>query len=151
MRTGRPQKAGIIRWNLLDGWPQMTEAVVDYYFNKKLAYGYIKRSQAPFAIIADEVSDRKVKIYACNDTLEAKSGEFTVKDGGSGGVLLTSRFSVKENSAVVIANIPVYCSDYKMPIFEWQTEKERGFNHHLCAYPPISLEKYKEFLKQYIF
>lgn len=52
MRVGRPKKTGIIWWNLLDGWPQMSNAVVDYFFTKKLAYEYIKQSQAPFCIAA---------------------------------------------------------------------------------------------------
>ena len=41
-------------WNLLDGWPQVSDAVVDHYFCKKLAYNYIKRSQQPVCLMFDE-------------------------------------------------------------------------------------------------
>ena len=44
IRAGRPKKSGILWWNLLDGWPQMSDTVVDYFFRKKLVYSYIKRA-----------------------------------------------------------------------------------------------------------
>ncbi len=43
-RYDRESKGGLIWWNLVDGWPQISDAVVDYYGAKKLAYYYIKRS-----------------------------------------------------------------------------------------------------------
>ena len=52
----------------MDGWPQMSDAVVGYYFDKKLAYHYIQRAQAPFAIACDELIDNYIRRYACNDT-----------------------------------------------------------------------------------
>ena len=149
MRIGRPHKTGIIWWNLLDGWPQMSDAVVDYYFTKKLAYGYIKRSQAPFTIAIDEISSWELKVYACNDTLTKKSGVFTVKDAESGEILHSSGFEAKENASTPIARIPTYYSEKKMLIIEWDIEGERGFNHYLCGYPPHSLEFYKKMIKQY--
>lgn len=33
-RTGRPYRCGILWWNLRDGWPILSDAVVDYYFSK---------------------------------------------------------------------------------------------------------------------
>ncbi|MDR1174162.1 MAG: hypothetical protein LBK83_01660, partial [Treponema sp.] len=38
-------RSGIMWWNLIDGWPQFSDAVVDYYYNKKLAYYYLRQSQ----------------------------------------------------------------------------------------------------------
>ena len=149
MRIGRPHKTGIIWWNLLDGWPQMSDAVVDYYFTKKLAYGYIKRSQAPFTIAADEISHWELKIYACNDTLTKKCGYFTVKDAESGEILHSASFEAKENASTLLAKLPTYYSERKMLIIEWDIAKERGFNHYLCGYPPFSLECYKKLMKQY--
>ena len=149
MRIGRPHKTGIIWWNLLDGWPQMSDAVVDYYFTKKLAYGYIKRSQAPFTIAADEISSWELKIYACNDTLERKRGFFRVKDAESGEILHASDFEAKENASTLLVKLPTYYSEKKMLIIEWDIDGERGFNHYLCGYPPFSLEFYKKLIKQY--
>ena len=149
MRVGRPQKTGIIWWNLLDGWPQMSDAVVDYYFTKKLAYGYIKRSQAPFVIAADEITSWRLPIYACNDTLNKKCGHLTVRDAHTDTVLHECDFCAEINTATKIADIPVYYSEQKILIFEWEINGERGFNHYLCGYPPFSLEAYKAVMEKY--
>ena len=148
MRVGRPKKTGIIWWNLLDGWPQMSDAVVDYYFAKKLAYGYIKRSQVPFCIIADEIANWKLRIFACNDTLQQKSGHFTVTDAETNEVLLSRDFTASENASICIGEIPVFYSDHKMLLIRWNANGEAGYNHYLCGYPPFDLGWYKEFIEE---
>lgn len=149
MRVARPEKTGIIWWNLLDGWPQMSDAVVDYFFTKKLAYFYIKRSQAPFSVCADELDNRSLDLYACNDTLEKKQGHLIVKDALSNEIIYQCDFSATENTSIKIASVPIYYSDRKILVFEWEVNGEQGFNHYLCGYPPISLEMYKTFLQNY--
>ncbi len=149
MRTGRPKKTGIIWWNLLDGWPQMSDAVVDYYFTKKLAYGYIKRAQAPFTIASTDIKDWKINVYACNDTLEKRHGHFTVRDAESDEILYEADFTAKENASTLLVRLTTYYSEHKILIFEWETNGERGLNHYLCGYPPFSLEKYKLLMKKY--
>lgn len=149
MRVRRPDKTGIIWWNLLDGWPQMSDAVVDYYFTKKLAYSYIKRCQAPFCVCADEIKDGVLSIYACNDTLETKQGNLTVKDALSDEIICQCEFSAKENASTLITSIPTNHSEQKILVFQWEVNGVYGFNHYLCGYPPIPLKMYKEFLKKY--
>ena len=149
IRVGRPEKTGILWWNLLDGWPQMSDAVVDYYFKKKLAYGYIKRSQAPFTIAADEISHWMLPVYACNDTLVKKSGTFKIYDAMTEEVLKEGNFEAAENTSTLIASLPIYYSEQRILIFEWDINGEKGFNHYLCGFPPVSFAMYKEFLDKY--
>ena len=149
MRVGRPSKTGIIWWNLLDGWPQISDAVVDYYFEKKLAYGYIKRAQAPFIVAAGEISSWTLPIYACNDTLCKVSGHLKITDAESDRIVFEGDFTAEENTSTLIAKVPIYYSDKKILIFEWKANGERGFNHYLCGYPPFSLDSYKEFINKY--
>ena len=149
MRVDRPNKTGIIWWNLLDGWPQMSDAVVDYYFTKKLAYHYIKRSQAPFVIAADEISSWNLRLYACNDTMQRYSGHFTVKDAETDEIIYQGEFSARENASTPVASFPVYYSERKMLIIEWTANEENGFNHYLCGYPPFSFEDYKKLLEKH--
>lgn len=148
IRAGRPEKTGIIWWNLLDGWPQMSDAVVDYYFTKKLAYSYIKRSQAPFTIVAGEPEDWNIRLFACNDTLTEKIGKFTVFDALTDEILLTTEFCAKQNSTTPIGKIPVFYSHHKFLIIKWKTEDVQDFNHYMMGYPPFSLEDYKKFMEQ---
>ena len=118
-------------------------------FTKKLAYHYIKRSQAPFVIAADEINHWNLDIYACNDTLEVKKGSFTVEDPCAGQILYEGCFTAKENASTRIAQLPTFYSEQKILIFKWEANGEKGFNHYLCGYPPISLEMYKKVLENY--
>ena len=149
IRVGRPKKTGIIWWNLLDGWPQMSDAIVDYFFSKKLAYSYVKRSQAPFVIAADELHSWKLPIYACNDTLEIKSGHFAIKDAESDSVIYEGDFSAAPNTSTLIYSLPIFYSEKKILIFEWTANGEAGINHYVCGYPPFSLDEYKSLIKKY--
>ena len=123
----------------------MSDAVVDYYFTKKLAYGYIKRSQASFTVAADEISHWGINIYACNDTLKLKHGHLTVIDAESGKTLHGTDFEAKANTSTVIARLPIFYSEKKMLIFRWELDEECGYNHYLCGYPPFSLDFYMSF------
>jgi beta-mannosidase len=149
IRADRPRKTGIIWWNLLDGWPQMSDAVVDYYFEKKLAYHYIKRCQAPFIVCGGEMESWELKLYGANDTLLPMSGSLTVKDAETDKVLLETEFSVPANTSRCIARVPVYYSEQKVLIFEWVANGVRGINHFLTGFPPYSLDKYVNLIKKY--
>ena len=58
-------------------------------------------------------------------------------------------FTAEKNKATVIAQIPVYYSEKKILIFEWEANGERGWNHYLCGMPPFSLNEYKEVIEKY--
>lgn len=148
MRAGRPKKTGIIWWNLLDGWPQISDAVVDYYFTKKLAYEYIKRSQAPFCIILDEIAHWKSKILACNDTLQTQSGHLIVTDAQTKEILVDQDFFVKENATTCIGELPIYYSEHKLLLIRWEANGQPGVNHYLCGFPPVDFAWYKTLMKE---
>ena len=143
VRVDKPKKTGIIWWNLLDGWPQMSDAVVDYYFEKKKAYNYIKRSSEPFFIMADEIADWNSTIVASNDTLETISGTYRVSDLESGKVFEEGDFVVEANSNKVLCSIPVMYSDKGMFLIEWNIGGKKYINHYLHGYPAFDFEKYK--------
>ena len=149
MRVGRPNKSGIIWWNLLDGWPQMSDAVVDYYFDKKLAYYYIKRSQKPFIIALDELYDRNQNIVACNDTLNPVSGKFTITDSETDEVIFEKEFTAGANTSTVLGLLPMEYSMKKMLIIKWEAGCHSGFNHYTTGFIPYDFEKYKEWIKKY--
>ena len=148
MRVGRPDKTGIIWWNLLDGWPQMSDAVVDYYFEKKLAYSYIKRSQAPFVVAAGELNNWHLPIYACNDTLTARSGHLVITDALTDELIHECDFTADVNTSTLVAQLPLYYSDKRILLLEWTQNGERGFNHYVCGYPPLSLTTYKQLIEK---
>ena len=149
MRIGRPNKTGMIWWNIVDGWPQMSDAVVDYYYNKKLAYYYIKRSQKPFIIALDELYDRYQKVCACNDTLSEISGRVRIFDSESGEVVFEDSFTAKKNTTTVIGKIYTEYHEHKMYLIEWDIGDEKGFNHYITGFIPYDFEKYKSLIEKY--
>ena len=64
-------------------------------------------------------------------------------------VLFSGEFTAPANATTCLTRLPVYYSDRGMLIFEWQTEEGAGFNHYLCAHPPVDFEFYKEMIKKY--
>ena len=47
-------KTGLVWWNVIDCWPQFSDAVVDYYYTKKLAFPYIRNVQQPVLLLLRE-------------------------------------------------------------------------------------------------
>lgn len=144
IRIDKPTKTGIIWWNLMDGWPQMSDAVVDYYYEKKVAYSYIKRSMTPFVIMAGELENWGSDIVASNDTLKCISGTYKVTDLDSGKLLAEGDFSVGANQNKTLCHIPVMYSDKGVFMIEWEIDGKKYFNHYLHGYPAFDFETYKK-------
>lgn len=142
VRLATPRSGGVIWWNLLDGWPQFSDAVVDYYFDKKLAYDYIKRSQAPFSMMCGEISNLSLPIYAVNDTLKKASGHFSVINGETNELLLEGDYSVAENQRALLGKIPADYSEKRLIIIKW----DGGFNHYISGFIPFDFDTYKKWL-----
>lgn len=148
MRVKKPRTSGIIWWNLIDGWPQFSDAVVDYYYEKKLAFDYIKRSQAPFAIIISEIEAWNLRAHACNDTLGEVSGIYEISDIDTGEVLGGGKFFAGKNSRAELCKIPMMYSAQKMLLIKWEAGAHTGCNHYLCGMPPFSFDKYRHWLEK---
>lgn len=147
MRINRPVKSGILWWNLIDGWPNVSDAVVDYYYEKKLAYDYIKQSQQLFCIMMDEIQCWNSRIVASNNTLKKVNGRVKITDGESGEVIFEKNFCVSENCSMELGEIKLYYSEQRLFIIEWETEGNKYFNHYISGRVPFSLEKYKNRLE----
>lgn len=143
IRAERPHSSGIIWWNMLDGWPQMSDAIVDFYFSKKLAFDYIKRCQAPFSIFLGEINGWGSKIYASNCTLKPIGGSYKIYDADTGETKAEGRFWVDKNQNHVIGNIRIMFSEQKLFIIEWTLDDgTKGKNHYMTGFPPFSMKKY---------
>ena len=87
-RLKKWRRTGVIWWNMLDGWPQISDAVVDYYYAKKLAYYYIKRVQQPIVLMMDELVDWGHQVVLGNDSRETHAVRYQIADGDTGEILL---------------------------------------------------------------
>lgn len=130
-RTEKWRKTGIVWWNVIDGWPQVSDAVVDWYGCKKLAYSYIKRSQQPFVMIIGEPENGAMPLYAVNDLQEKISGTYSVKNVMTNETIREGSFETEADGKAVLALLPE--TDHAFYLVEWQTQNGKGVNHHACS------------------
>ncbi len=147
-RIRKGKTTGILWWNLIDGWPQFSDAVVDYYFTKKLAYHYIKRAQNPVCLMFDEPKDGVLSLYAVNEYGESRSVSYTVTDLTAGKVVTSGTAIAKADSAVCIEEIPVGPEMRHFYFMEWETNGETGSNHYVFDLRDIGYPAYLNYLEQ---
>jgi beta-mannosidase len=145
-RLKKWRRTGLIWWNVMDGWPQFSDAIVDYYFNKKLAYYYIRRVQQPVCLMVDEPQDWRVRVVVGNDSREDASGHYRAWDADSGETLLEGDYAAKANENLEVGSIPVFHSGKRLFLIEWTANGHRYVNHYLQGMPPFSLAQYKSWL-----
>lgn len=146
-RVKKWKRSGIIWWNILDGWPQFSDAVVDYYFGKKLAFYYIKRSQQSFCIMIDEHEAWNFRVIAGNDTNLDATGTYKIYDADTNEVVMKGSFFVKANENAVLGRIRASMGEHKLYLIEWDVNGNKHGNHYLAGYPPFSLPDYKRWLE----
>ena len=141
--------SGILWWNVIDGWPQFSDAIVDYYYGKKLAYHYIRRVQQPVALVVGEAGpDKYLPVVVCNDTRQDATVQYKVWDADDGGVQLQGTTAVPARQNAQVGRIRTYASDKKLYLIEWQVNERRFGSHYLAGLPPLSLAQYRRWLPQ---
>jgi len=148
-RLRKWRTSGIIWWNLLDGWPQFSDAIVDYYFTKKLAYHYIPRAQVPVGLIVGEPGPGKyLPLVACNDTLSTVELSYQVWDADSRLSLARGSLELPPNQNWQVARIREFASEQRLLLLEWEVNGQRYGNHYLAGSPPFHLPRYCAWLEQ---
>lgn len=140
-RIKKWRRTGIIWWNMLDGWPQISDAVVDYYFAKKLAYHYIKRVQEPICLMMDELVDWNHAVVLGNDSCQTKTVAWRVEDGDNGEVLLRGETLSKANENVTVGSIRELSGTQKLYILRWTVDGKEYANHFLSGFPHFNAEQ----------
>jgi beta-mannosidase len=134
-RIKKWRRTGIIWWNLLDGWPQISDAVVDYYYAKKLAYHYIRRVQQPIAVMMDELTDWSHAVVLGNDSRDTKEVAYRVWDGDTGQTYLEGTALSPANENIVLGHIRELAGQQKLYLITWQVDGQAFGNHYVSGYP----------------
>ena len=129
------KRTGIIWWNMIDGWPQISDAVVDYYYRKKLAYHYIKRSQKPRQMMLDEVSGWDQCVVLANDTREDARFVWSVSDADTGETLLSGETDVPAGENARAGSFKADPSRQRLLILRFTANGVPGANHYLTGWP----------------
>lgn len=147
MRVDKPHRTGIMWWNLFDGYPVHSNAVIDYYGVKKLAFSYIQRSQEAVGMMFDEPKDGKLALHLLNDLQTAQNVVYKVTDVETGKELVGGAYEVQANANVVVCRLenPM---DQRMYLIEYFVDGEKKSNHFTCNMPNVEFERYIGWLKK---
>ncbi len=141
-RLSKWRRTGIIWWNLIDGWPQVSDAVVDYYYTKKLAYSYIKRSQQPVCLMFDEPENNKICLYAVNDLPENKTVSYKVTNLHTNTEVISGTVTVNADSSECIGFTDCNGTDKIFYLIEWWINGQKYSNHYFTNIIDIDYKKY---------
>ena len=147
-RCKKWRRTGVIWWNMIDGWPQFSDAVVSYDFIKKLAYHYIRRSQQDLCLMFAEPEAWHIRLMADNGTLTPRQGRYRVWDGDTEETLLEGEFTAPANRCVALSSLRVSHADHRLLLIEWTSGGVRGVNHYCLGKPPFSLDTYRIWLRK---
>jgi len=147
-RSRKWRCTGIVWWNLRDGWPIFSDAVVDYYNRRKLAYFAIRRVMTDLcAIVCEPDADLSHPLVVVNDTRRPASGRVTVADVESGRELFAGDFAVEPNGIVRLAAIP-RSEGHAMWRIRLQTADGEFENHYLLGEPPFDLDQVRDWYRR---
>lgn len=142
-RIRKGEASGVIWWNIMDGWAQMSDALVDYYFQKKLVFYYLKRTHSSVSVMIQE-KENVLKVIAVNDSLKEQKGTFKITDADSGKCVLQNFFTLEKNGKTECGSFSSPVSGNHLFLIEWECEGKRGCNHYLYGSPAFSFRHYKE-------
>lgn len=146
-RAAKFNRSGIIWWNLRDGWPIISDAVVDYYNSPKLAFYFLKNVQPNVCLMINDPVDGRCPLVAVNDTLEPEQGTVQVTDLASGRELFAGGFSVAANSRQRVAEL-ARLEGQGMLLIRYAWAGQTRANHYLYGTPPFDFPTYLHLLKQ---
>ncbi|MBR3085888.1 MAG: glycoside hydrolase family 2 [Kiritimatiellae bacterium] len=128
---------GLVWWNLRDGWPQLSDAVVDWYGGRKAAFAALRDAQRPvLALVLDDGS-----AWIVNDTLRPVAVRAAFRDRDSGAMLLQGEWTVADNASLRVGDVSWSHGGHGFIDIEYavgDAPAERG--HYLYGEAPFSLD-----------
>lgn len=141
------ERTGIIWWNLVDGWPQFSDAVVDYYYARKLAFYVTKRSQAPVCLMFREPENGELTLVGANEFLKDITISYRITDIATGEQMQGSVL-LHHNSAADIIKIPYHDDTMHFYVMEWTYDGITGKNYYVSAKAPYDFDEYYRYMKE---
>lgn len=135
------RRSGIIWWNMIDCWPQISDSVVDYYFVRKRAFFYLKRSQSPVLVFFGELSHWTHEILVSNDTRTDESITYRVEDADAGSTVLEGEIMVPAGENLRLGRLEVIGSEQRLYLLRWRCGEREYGNHYITGYPPYDPER----------
>lgn len=145
-RQQKGLKQGILWWNIRDGWPIVSDAVVDYYNTRKLAFYYLQRVQRDVQAICCEPAQEQHAIVVVNDTLRTAQGHLELMRVGDSVRLFEASFTVEPNGKATVGALP-HPAQTEMWRLQWSIEGAGAFtSHYLATSATVDFAQYKSWM-----
>jgi beta-mannosidase len=142
-RSRKGRTWGIMWWNMRDGWPIISDGVVDYYYNRKRAYEAIKSVQGDQLVLLDDAH----RLVAVNDALASVSGTVTATDAASGKVVFSGACEIPANGKVTLTETLPLARQGMLKI-AYAFGGSPRVNHTLYGEPPFDYSSYLEWRRK---
>ncbi|NLO36267.1 MAG: glycoside hydrolase family 2 [Clostridiaceae bacterium] len=141
-------RTGIIWWNMLDCWPQISDAIVDYYFGKKQAFFYMKRVQQPVLVLLAELKDWYHDVIVSNDTRDPVLVQYSVTAAGEKQPQVTGTATVQAGQNSVVSRLRIIPGEQKLYVIRWTFAEKAGANHYITGFPPYDTAQLLEWIRR---
>jgi len=135
------KKGGFVVWNLRDGWPTISDAVSDYYGNKKKSYYALKAAQQ--TVLAMVTDGHRLLIV--NDSREPVKGHVKVTDAATGNVAYDGDYNAPANGVLDLAELKWSGQGVLKIVYTAPGGTFR--NHYLYGEPPFAWEAFSKWMK----
>lgn len=140
---------GILWWNIRDGWPIISDAVVDWYFSPKMAYWFLRNVQRDVCVMAlDAASDGRHPLVAVNDTRSEHTVNVVVTDIESRKRIYEGNIRIPSNGKCDVATLTGIEGQGMIKIAYRIDNGDEIVNHYLYGQPPFCLKDYRKWLKK---
>ena len=146
-RQAKWARTGVLWWNLVDGWPQISDAVVDWYLGEKVAFDVIAASQRPLVLMVGEPDGQQLPLLACNDTRRDVSGSFVVTMVEDETKILAEKYQSPANETLQVGTIDLPTGP-SMLLVEWQDDEGAARNHYLAGAPPFDFKTLRSWYEE---
>lgn len=146
-RLAKWNKTGIIWWNLIEGWPSIADCVVDYYYNKKLAYEYITRAQRPLHVAFAEPANEKHDVVAINDSQSDEEFDVVVTKLATREVIFKKKAVCKANDNLTLGTVPEG-EKAEIYIIKFKAGGKEYFSHYVRDLRGSDIKAYAELVKE---
>ena len=141
-RSRKGRTWGLLWWNLRDGWPILSDGVVDWYFGKKQAYAAIRQSsQDELVMIRDDH-----RIVAVNDRFHAVKGSVRVVDRETGKEAFSREFEVAANATSDLGTVE--WEGQGIFLIDAAVDGDELRNYYLYGTPPFDFARFDPLLKE---
>ena len=139
-------RTGILWWNIRDGWPIISDAVVDWYNRPKKACSYIRNVQKDVCAMIGDDDGKGHPLVVVNDTRREAAGTVEVTDARSGKRIFKGNYRIDANGRAEIARLR-HPAGQGIWVIRYTVPGGCEVNHYLYGEPPYDLDAYRQLMQ----